>query len=180
MKEQDKELYAELKASNYKPRFYGEKGNKVYPYGLRRKYVKLPVNTDLPKDIKPSFREIVYDLFKRMSLGQVLMKETSSGQVPMDKQWIKKHYGMTDRTCSDLIASLKKNRVLEEVLYIKKKQRAYMVNPKYCMSSIFVGAEVMYIFQDDMDLTGLGYRNIREIVKEEKIDEKIRSVKNGR
>ena len=55
-----------------------------------------------------------------------------------------------------------------------------MVNPKYCMSSIFVGAEVMYIFQDDMDLTGLGYRNIREIVKEEKIDEKIRSVKNGR
>lgn len=179
----DKDLYDELKDNNYKSKFYGrakEQQYAQYPYGLRRKYIRIPVNVSLPEELKPSAKEMTLELFKYISEGQVLMHRTSKGYKPIDKDWIMKKFNMSERSAREYISSLKKYRIIEEVLYIKKKEKAYIVNPKYCMYSIFCGADVMYIFQDDMDLTALTLKSVNEEVKRQEVKKNIRSVKNGR
>lgn len=176
---EDTDLYEELKKNNFKPKFYGE-DNKQYPYGLRRKYIRIPVNVSLPEEMKPSAKEMTLELFKYISAGQVLMHRTTKGYKPIDKKWIAKKFNMSERSTREYIASLKKYRIIDEILYIKKKEKAFVVNPKYCMYSIFVGADVMYIFQEDMDLSTLALKSVTEEVKRQDLKEEIRRIKNGR
>lgn len=173
------ELFEEMKKSGYRNKFYG-KDKKVYPYGLRKKYIKIPVNMSLPQDLLPRYKEITLELFKYITAEQVLMYRGNKGYKPINKEWIEKKFGLSKRRTGELIASLKKNRVIDEIMYVKKKEKMYIVNPKYCMISMFVGAEVMYIFQDDMELSAYALKEVSSIVKEKRIDEEIRSVKNGR
>lgn len=176
---EDTDIYEELKENNFRPKFYG-KGKDQYPYGLKRKYIRIPVNVSLPEEMKSSAKEMTLELFKYITLGQVLMYRSNKEYKPIDKKWLEKNFKMSERSAREYIASLKKYRIIDEVMYIKKRQKAFVVNPKYCMYNLFVGADIMYIFQEDMDLSAYALKSVSEAVKRQGINEEIRRVKNGR
>ena len=179
MKEEQNILYEELKANNFRTKFYGKNKTK-YPYGMRKKYIRIPTNVSLPEDIEKSYKGMTLELFKHMEDGQVLMRNTRKGYVPIDKKWIAKKFNLSESRVSKYIASLKKHRIIDEIMYIKRKEKMYIVNPKYCINNIFIDIISMYIFQDDMELSAYTKKEMSKIVKEQEIDKEVRSVKNGR
>lgn len=173
------ELYKELVDRKFRPGFIGKDKN-VYPYGIRRKYIRIPIGVDLPKELKGAYKNYVIDLYKNLNEEQALVRRTNDGYVPIDIKWIVKRFSISERTAKDFIASLKKFRLIEEVVYTDTNKKVYLVNPKYCMNSTFVSAEVMYIFRDSMDLSTLADNGVYNAIKRLNIEDKIRIVKNGR
>lgn len=172
-------LYEELKKNKFKSKFYGKNKNR-YPYGLRKKYIRIPINVSFPNEIEKGYKNMTLDLFKYIEKGQALMRKTKKGCIPIDIKWISKKFNLSERRAKEYISSLKKYRIIDEIMYIKKKEKVYIVNPKYCINNIFVDIITMYIFQDDLEMSAFTLKEMNKIIEEQEINKEVRSVKNGR